>query len=288
MLNQAVPFSLRWKHALAYQLVFRKLKQALGGRIRFLVSAGAPISQEIVEFFSAAGLYVMEGYGATETSAPVSVNVLDDYRFGTVGKPLPGVEIRIDPLNGEILVKGGNIFKGYTNLPEETARSFTEDGFFRTGDVGHLDKDGFLVITDRIKDLIITSGGKNVAPQNIENLFKGDPLFSQVVIIGERRKFLAALLNLDPDEVSRKGRALGLIDPDLNALMDDPRILDWVRDKVREKNKRLARYEQVKEFRILKTPFSQEGGELTPTLKLRRKVIMEKYRELIESMYPPD
>jgi long-chain acyl-CoA synthetase len=279
---------LRWKHALAYRLVFQKLSQALGGRIRFLVSAGAPISREIVEFFSAAGLYVMEGYGATETTAPVSVNVLDDYRFGTVGKPLPGVEIRIDPLNGEILVKGGNIFVGYHNLPEETARSFTEDGFFRTGDVGHLDQDGFLVITDRIKDLIITSGGKNVAPQNIENLLKGDPLFSQVVVIGEGRKFLTALFNLDPDEIRRKGQGLGLIDPDPDTLMDDPRILSWVRDKIKEKNQHLARYEQIKDFRIIKTPFSQEGGELTPTLKLRRKVIMEKYNDLIESMYPLD
>ncbi len=285
MLKRAVPPGLRFRHQIAYRMVFRKLTQALGGRVRFIVSAGAPISKEIVEFFSAAGLYVMEGYGATETTAPVSVNTLDQYRFGTVGKPLPGVEIKIDT-NGEILVKGANVFQGYHNRPEDTDRSFTADGFFRTGDLGHLDIDGFLVITDRLKDILITSGGKNVAPQNIENLFKGDPLFSQVVVLGDRRPYLTMLVNLDPEEVIRKAGFLGIGPAEVSALLDDPRILSWAREKVREKNQALARFEQIKDFRIVKTPFSLEGGELTATLKVRRKVILEKCNHLIESMYP--
>jgi len=202
-----------------------------------------------------------------------------------VGKPLPGVEIKIDT-NGEILVKGANVFQGYHNRPEDTDRSFTADGVFRTGDLGHLDIDGFLVITDRLKDILITSGGKNVAPQNIENLFKGDPLFSQVVVLGDRRPYLTMLVNLDPEEVGRKAGLLGIDPSEVSALLDDPRILSWAREKVREKNQALARYEQIKDFRIVKTPFSLEGGELTATLKVRRKVILEKCHHLIESMYP--
>lgn len=275
---------LRLKYALAYRLIFRKLQEALGGRVRWMTASGAPTAREIVLFFNAAGITVVEGYGMTECFAPATMSNLADYRIGTVGKPLPGISIRLDA-DGEILIKGGNVFQGYWNLETETRRAFTDDGYFRSGDIGRFDADGFLTITDRKKNIIITSGGKNVAPQKIENLFLSDPLFAQFMVIGEGRKFLAALvvLNLEVAAHLARREAIAFQQPD--QLLDDPRFLAHVDDRVAAKNAQLARFETIKRYQLLKREFSQETGELTPSLKLRRRKVMEIYQDRVEALY---
>ena len=278
---------LNLRYRVADLLIYRKLRKVLGGRVRWITAAGAPLSREIEDFFNASGIFVIEGYGLTETTAPVSLNVMDDYRFGTTGKPLPCNEVRIAD-DGEILVRGGNIFRGYWRMPRQTEEVLSGDGWFKTGDIGRLDEDGFLVITDRKKDLIITSGGKNIAPQNVEGMFMKDPLFEHVVVIGDRRKYLTALISLNMVEAGRLAREAGLSFAAVEELLDRDGFLAIVAERVAERNRLLARVETIKAYRLLRQPLSEKTGELTPSLKLKRKVILEKYRELIEGMYPPD
>ena len=285
--KERVPLILGLQHKVAYQLVYKKLREALGGRVRWMTASGAPIAREIVDFFNAAGIFVIEGYGMTETTAPVSLNTINDYKFGTAGKPLPCNQVRIAD-DGEILVKGGNVFKGYWKMPEQTREAFTEDGWLKTGDIGYLDNEGYLSITDRKKDLIITAGGKNIAPQNIENLFKEDPLFEQFVAIGDRRKYLVGLVNINLEVAERIAREEGLRFDTPEELLDRKDFLSIVDRHVEERNSHLARVETIKYYRIIKEPFSEETGELTPSLKVKRKFVTEKYRDIIEDMYPND
>jgi len=271
--------------ALAQRLVFSKIQAILGGRTKFLVSGGAPLAPEIAQFFHSAGLLILEGYGLTETTPILTVNRADRFKFGTVGQAIPGVELRI-AADGEILAKGPNLALGYYKRPDATREAWDEAGWFHTGDIGSIDAEGFLSITDRKKDLIKTSGGKYVAPQNVENLLKTQPHISQAVLIGDNRKYCVALLTLDFDEVQAWAAKEHIRLPaERRQWGTEPRINALVAAEVAEVNRRLASYESVKYHRILPDDFSIESGELTPSLKAKRKVIAEKYHDLIEEMY---
>jgi long-chain acyl-CoA synthetase len=268
----------------ADHLVFAKLRAALGGRLRFCVSGGAPLAPEIAEFFHAAGILVLEGYGLTETCPILASNHPDAYRFGTVGRPFQGVEVKIAE-DGEILARGPNIAQGYYRKPEETAAVFEPDGWFHTGDVGELDPDGYLRITDRKKDLIKTSGGSYVAPQHIENLLKANPFVSQAVVEGERRPYPIALLTLNADELAKMAREHGLGDKPVRELVEHPVVMERVRRIVDAVNGHLATYARIKRFAVLPADFTQESGELTPTLKVKRRDVRQKYAAVIDSLY---
>ncbi len=278
------PFWLRLKYRIAYALIFKNLQQALGGRVRWMTASGAPTAREIILFFNSAGIMVVEGYGMTECCAPATMSNLSDYRIGTVGRPIPGVDIKVAD-DGEILIKGDNVFKGYWKMPEESKNTFTDDGYLMSGDIGVFDEYGFLSITDRKKDLIITSGGKNVAPQKIENLFKSDPLFTQAIVVGDQRKFLTALVNINLEQAEHVAQEKGIPYKDPQDLLDNENFMKIVDDHVRERNEHLARYETVKKIRVVKHEFSKETGELTATLKVKRRVVQEMYSDLIDTMY---
>jgi long-chain acyl-CoA synthetase len=271
------------EHAIADRMIYSKWRATLGGRIRFLLSGGAPLAPEIAYAFLAAGIKIFEGYGLTETSPVIAFNYPGTFRIGTVGKVLANLEVRI-AIDGEILVRGPSVTCGYYNLPEATAEAFTQDGFFKTGDVGDLDEDGFLVITDRKKDLIKTSGGKYVAPQLIENALKVSNLFSQVIVIGDRRKFIAALLVPNTEALrmtlAERGHLVGAV-----ALHEDPRVAEFCLELVDEMTPHLARYEKIKRIALLPRELTVEAGEMTPTLKVKRRVIEERYRDVIERLY---
>jgi long-chain acyl-CoA synthetase len=275
---------LRLQHALAQRLVYRKIQAALGGRLRVCFSGGAPLSQEIAEFFDALGIRILEGYGLTETCPILTCNRPGRYRFGTVGMPYPGVELRIAE-DGEILARARHIARGYHRKPAETAEVFRPDGWFHTGDIGELDADGFLRITDRKKDLIKTSGGSYVAPQQIENLLKADPLVSQALVHGDRRPYPVALLTLNPDELRRFAREAGLGDKPVTELGADAALGKRVQRTLDEVNARLPSYARVKRFAVLPGDFTQEAGELTPTLKLRRRAIAGRYQAVLDGLY---
>ncbi|HZD86761.1 MAG TPA: long-chain fatty acid--CoA ligase [Gaiellaceae bacterium] len=266
--GKTVPPALAVKERLADRLVFSQVRTRLGGRLRLGVSGAAPLSREVMEFFHALGVPVIEGYGLSETSSSTTVNDPDDFRLGTVGRAVPGTEIRIAD-DGEILVRSDTVFTGYYKDPEATAAAFTEDGWFRTGDVGEIDADGFLRITDRKKDLIVTAGGKNIAPQNLENALKSSRFVSQAIVVGDRRPYVAALLTLDEAEVAASGR-----EPEAVA----GEVVDAV-------NRDRARTEQIKRFAVLPRDFSLESGEVTPTLKLRRRVVEQHFASEIEALY---
>ncbi|HZS24027.1 MAG TPA: long-chain fatty acid--CoA ligase [Gaiellaceae bacterium] len=266
--GRPLPLGLRLRLALADRLVFARIRDRLGGRLRLGVSGAAPLGVDVLEFFHSLGMLVFEGYGLTETSSSLSVNDRDDYRFGTVGHAVDGCEIRLDE-DGEILVRSDTVFTGYYKDPEATAAAFTGDGWFRTGDVGALDEQGWLTITDRKKDLIITAGGKNIAPQNLENALKASRFVSQAVVIGDRRPYVTALIALDQAEVAASGR-----EPEELA----QEVVDGV-------NRDRTRVEQIKRFAIVPREFSLEEGELTPTLKLRRKVVHDHFAGLIDELY---
>jgi long-chain acyl-CoA synthetase len=278
---------LALKNGIADRLVFRKIRARMGGRLRFFISGGAPLSREIAEFLHAIGVLILEGYGLTETSTVTTVNRLERYKFGTVGKALPGAEIRI-AADGEILVRGLHIFREYFNDPAATREAIDPDGWFHTGDIGALDDEGFLRITDRKKDIIVTSGGKNIAPQNLENLLKNDRYISQAFVFGDRKKYLTALLTLAPEEIVAWAAKQGIPDRGVEALSKNPEVLKLMRERVDEVNRGLASFEQVKKFAVLDTDFSQETGELTPTLKVRRKVVVEKYGRILDDLYGKD
>jgi long-chain acyl-CoA synthetase len=282
--RRPVPASVRLQHALAHRLVFSRIHEVLGGNVRYMVSGGAPLSREIAEFFHAVGILVLEGYGLTETTPSVTANRPDRFKFGTVGLPLDCCELRIAG-DGEILARGANVALGYHRRPEATAESWDAEGWFHTGDIGEFDADGFLRITDRKKDLIKTSGGKYVAPQKIENLLKLQPYVSQAVVIGDNRKYCVALIALDPDALTRWGKAHGAADASPEALAGSPAVRELVESELAQVNRELASFEQVKYFRILPRDLSVESGELTPSLKVKRKVIADRYRREIEEMY---
>jgi len=283
-IKKPVPFSLRFKHKIAYALVFKKLQHALGGRIRWICAAGAPIAREIVNFFNAAGIFILEGWGMSEVTGGGTLSNLDDFSPGSVGRPLPWLDVKIAE-DGEILVKGPMVFKGYYNMPEETKEAFTTDGYFMTGDIGMFDERGLMYITDRKKDLIITAGGKNVAPQKIEAIFKENPLFTQVVVIGDRRKYLTALFNIDLPIAKRLAMENGINTGNDNTFIDSPEFKQILDSAVEERNSHLGKVETIKYYTIIKNDFSKETGELTNTLKVRRKTVMEKYAKEIEEMY---
>ncbi len=282
--GRPVPTLLQWQHGLAHRLVFSRIHQLLGGNIRYMTSGGAPLSREIAEFFHAVGIPILEGYGLTETTPSLTVNQPERFKLGTVGLPLDCCELRIAP-DGEILARGTNIALGYHRRPEATAESWDREGWFHTGDIGEFDADGFLRITDRKKDLIKTSGGKYVAPQKIENLLKLQPHVSQAVVIGDNRKYCTALITLDQEEVGRWASAQGLRFASPEEMAAHPRVRELIEAEVAAANKELASYESIKYFRILPRDLSTETGELTPSLKVKRKVMAERYRQQIEEMY---
>jgi long-chain acyl-CoA synthetase len=267
--GRPVPPWTSLQHRLADRLVYAKVKARLGGRLRVANSGGAPLAPDIAEFFHALDILIVEGYGLSEITTAATVNRREAYRFGTVGKPLPGVEIRIAD-DGEILIRSNTVFAGYYRDEEATREVLDADGFVHTGDVGHLDEDGFLVITDRKKDILVTAGGKNVAPQNLENELKAHPAISQAVVVGDRRPYVAALVTLDPDAT---------------AGLDADAARAAVQEAVDAVNAQRTRYEQIKRFRILPRDFSAEHDEVTPTLKLRRKVILEHFAAEVEALY---
>jgi long-chain acyl-CoA synthetase len=279
-----IPSGLRTRLNVLDKLVLSKVRHGLGmDRVHLAISGAAPLAPEIIRFIHAIGIPLAEGYGLTETTAPVSVNPPEKIRIGTVGPPIPCCEVRLDA-DGEILVKGGNVFAGYFRNEQATKDAFTEDGFFRTGDIGELDRAGYLRITDRKKDLIITAGGKNIAPQEIEGRLKLDPLISQAVVIGDRRPFISALLTLDPDEAPKWAEARK-VKRGLEELAADPAVLAEVEHIVGRVNEDLSQVEKIKKWTLLPNDFTQEADEITPTLKVRRKVISEKYAVFIEAMY---
>ena len=283
--GQPVPAGLEFKRKVAHKLVFSKLHAALGGRLVWAVSGGAPLSRDIAEFFHAAGILLLEGYGLTETCPALTFNRPTHYKFGSVGPALPGVELKIAP-DGEILARGPNIAtRGYFKQPDATKEVFEPDGWFHTGDIGTLDADGFLTITDRKKDLIVTAGGMNIAPQNIENLLKTDPFVSQVMVYGDRRPYPVALITINPEELAKFARAQGILANDPAVIVKHPKIVERVGRTVEEKNTQLQSYAKIKKFAVLPADFSLDGGELTPTLKVKRKVVSQKYMSVIEDLY---
>jgi long-chain acyl-CoA synthetase len=267
--GKPVPASLARKHRLADRLVYSKIKERMGGRLRLGVSGGAPLAKEIAEFFHSIDILIVEGWGLTECTTAASVNRPGRFRFGTVGPALPGFEVETDD-EGELLIRSPTVFAGYYKDPDATAEVLGADGWLRSGDVGSIDEDGFVHITDRKKDILITAGGKNVAPANLENALKTAPLVSQALVIGDRRPYVAALITLDPgvadgietDEADRRVQA----------------IVDGV-------NSELSRFEQIKRFRVLPRDFTAEDGEVTPTLKLKRRVVEQHFAAEIEELY---
>ena len=283
--KKPIPGGLALRHKIAHKLVFAKLHHALGGRLRFANSGGAPLSREIAEFFHAAGILILEGYGLTETCPALTLNREDNFKFGSVGQALPGVELKIAS-DGEILGRGPNIAtRGYFKKPEATSEVFEPSGWFHTGDIGKIDTEGFLFITDRKKDLIVTAGGMNIAPQNIENLLKGDPFISQVMVYGDRRPYPVALITLNPEELAKFAKEQGILTTDPASLVKHPKVVERVSRIVEGKNADLQSYAKIKKFALLPADFSQDGGELTPTLKVKRKVVTEKHQKIIDSLY---
>ena len=281
--GKPLPAGLRLRRGIAHKLVFSKIIARTGGRVRFFVSGGAPLSREIAEFFYALGLVVLEGYGLTETSPVLSVNTFENLKFGTVGKPIPGVEIRI-AADGEILARGPNVMVGYYKREAET-REALEGGWFHTGDIGYLDGDGFLFITDRKKDLIVTAGGKNVAPQPIESLLGLNPYITSAVVVGERRRFISALIVPNFEKLEEYARTNRIPFRDRAELCGREAIVDFMQAEVDRATPELASYERIKKIVLLDHDFELAAGEVTPTLKVRRAIVEDKYKDLIDTLY---
>jgi long-chain acyl-CoA synthetase len=273
---------LKLQHDFADKQVLSKIRNLFGGRLRLAVSGAAPINPEILRFFDSAGVLVVEGWGMTETSTAATVATPEDFKIGTIGKPFPGCEVKIAE-DGEILVKGANVFQGYHKNPEATAETIV-DGWLHTGDIGEIDSEGFIKITGRKKDIIITAGGKNITPANLEAEIKQHPLVSQCVVVGDRRPYLVALVTLDPEEAAAYAKEHGLPD-DPAALATNPDVKASIEAHVEEINKKFARVEQVKKISILPHDLTQESGELTPTLKVKRAVVAQKHVDAIEELY---
>ncbi|MGD8440439.1 MAG: long-chain fatty acid--CoA ligase [Holophagae bacterium] len=281
-----IPFGLAARHALADRLVLSKVRAGLGGRLRFCISGGAALPLFVNEFFHSLGIFIIEGYGLTETSPIVTANGLDpaETRLGTIGKPLENLEIKLDQ-DGELLVRGPSVMSGYWNKPEQTAEAFTEDGFLRTGDIAEIDDDGFVLIIDRKKDLIVTAGGKNVAPQPIESDLKKNRYIDAAVLIGDRRPYVAALVSPSFEHLERWATRQKIEFTDHAELAAHPEVRKLFDDAVAKVNASLARYEQIKRFHVLPAALSIEGGQLTPTLKVKRRVVEQQFADVIDRLY---
>jgi len=270
--GRELPLGLALRHRIADRLVYSKVKERLGGRLRIANSGGAPLSREIMEFFHAFDILILEGYGLTECTTACSVNRPDRFRFGTVGPPLPGFEVRLAE-DGELLLRSETVFAGYFKDEEATRAVLDDDGWLRTGDIAEIDADGFITITDRKKDILVTAGGKNVAPQNLENELKASKYVSQALVVGDRRPYVAALITLDQEELGKwRAAAGGDVEELVQGIVDDV-------------NLQHSRFEQVKRFAILPRDFSADEGEITPTLKLKRRVVQEHFADAIEGLY---
>lgn len=284
--KKSIPPLLGIEYALATKLVFSKIQAALGGRVRWCVSGAAPLSPQIGKFFHAAGILIVEGIGMTENTSFTNVNRYENYRFGWVGLPGPGIEQKIGE-DGEILYRGRNVMKGYYKMPQETAEVLTADGWLHTGDLGEIDAENFLRVTGRKKDLIITSGGKNIAPSAIEGTLATSKYINQACVIGDRQKYLTALVTLDADNVKEYARASNIAFDVLEDLMKNPQIQQLIDSVVAEKNKEFASYESVKKVTIV-PEFTIDNGMLTPTMKVKRNVVAEVYKAKIAEMYPAE
>jgi long-chain acyl-CoA synthetase len=267
--GKPVPLALRLQHRIADRLVYRKVKDRLGGRLRLGISGGAPLAKEIGELFHALDILIVEGWGLTECTTAASVNRPERFRFGTVGPALPGFEVRCAD-DGELLIRSATVFAGYFKDEQATREVLGDDGWLRSGDVGSIDEDGFITITDRKKDILVTAGGKNVSPQNLENALKTAPLVSQALVVGDRRPYVAALITVDP--AAAEGLSPGQVQERIQAIVD-------------EVNAPLSRFEQIKRFAVVPRDFTADEGEVTPTLKLKRRVVGEHFAAEIESLY---
>lgn len=278
---------LQLQQNIANKLVFAKLKAATGGRLRFFVSGGAALPQAIAEFFHAAGILILEGYGLTETSPVISMNHPEGWKFGTVGMPVPGIEVQIAE-DGEILTRGPHVMKGYFNNESATAEVIDGENWFHTGDIGIIDEDGFVKITDRKKNIIVLSNGKNVAPQPIESELVQSPFINQILLVGNERKNLAALIVPNFDALKAWAAENGVATDDLSTMLETREVQQQIQSEIRSRLTDFADFEQVRRFTLLEKEFSQEADEMTPTLKLKRNVIIERYGDTIEEMYPED
>ncbi|APF40497.1 AMP-dependent synthetase/ligase [Neomicrococcus aestuarii] len=270
--------------ALFERLVFKKIRAVLGGEVKFAVSGASELNASVAHFFRGAGIPVLEGYGLTETTAPAAVNMPAATRVGTVGLPIAGTTIRIAD-NGEVLIKGIGVFARYHNNPEATAAAFDEDGFFKTGDLGKLDDDGFLTITGRTKDLIVTAGGKNVSPNQLEETVRASRIVSQVVVIGENRPFVGALITLDADELASWSKARGLGELSPKDAANNPQVQGEIQSFIDQANATVSKAESIRKYLILEEDFTEESGHLTPSLKLKRHSVMESHADVIEDFY---
>ena len=284
MYKKPIGGGLKFKRNLAYKLVFSKLAERVGGRIRFMISGGAPLSGEIAEFFGAAGIMILEGYGLTETSPLITVNNLDAFRYGTVGQVAPGVEVRIEE-DGEISARGPNIMVGYYKKEAETKEVIDDDGWFHTGDIGHIDNDGFVKITDRKKNILVTAGGKNIAPQPVENIMINSKYIEQFLMIGDNRKFCSAVVVGAEEPLKKWADAKGLKYNGFAELVALPGVEELIRAEIDRLSSGLASYETIKKFFMAPAQFSIETDDLTPSLKVKRKVVVQKYAKEIDAMY---
>jgi long-chain acyl-CoA synthetase len=261
-----------------------KIRDALGGRVCFVISGAAPLNQEIAEFHHACGITILEGIGMTENTSFSNVNRIDANKFGTVGPTGEGIEMRLAS-DGEVMFRGDNVMLGYYKDPTATANALRDDGWLLSGDIGEIDEDGYLKITDRKKDLIVTAGGKNIAPQRIERIIRTSPFIANILAYGDKRKYVSALITLDAETISEWAVQKGLGVLGLPELADHPRVHELIRSELDARNEQLASFESVKKFHLLPHDFTIEAGELTPTLKLKRKVVIEKYWDALEALY---
>jgi long-chain acyl-CoA synthetase len=282
--GEPIPTSLTLRHRIADRLVFSKVKQRLGGRLRGALSGGAPLAPEISEFFHALDILIIEAYGLTECTSGATANSPTRYRFGTVGRALPGFELKLAD-DGELFVRSETVFQGYFKDPQATAEVLSPDGWLRTGDIATMDEDGFVTITDRKKDILVTAGGKNVAPQNLENDLKTSRWISQALVVGDRRPYVSALVTLDEAEIRGWAEEHGIATDDPARLAEDERVRELIQSVVDEVNADRSRYEQVKRFVILPRDFTMDAGEVTPTLKLKRRVVLEHFADSVERLY---
>jgi long-chain acyl-CoA synthetase len=278
-----VPMTLRARHAVFSRLVHAKLRAALGGRCRYAVSGGAPLGERLGHFYRGIGLTVLEGYGLTETTAAVTVNRPDALKIGTVGQPLPGTEVRVAE-DGELHFRGGQVFAGYWRNEEATAAVLDRDGWFHTGDVGEIDEEGFVRITGRMKEILVTAGGKNVAPSMLEDRVRAHALVSQCLVVGDGRPFIAALITLDPEAFPAWADAHGK-SPDIAAHVDDPDLHDEIQRAVDDANAAVSRAESIRKFVILPEDWTEEAGQLTPSLKLKRNVVVREHKDEISALF---
>ena len=277
---------LKWKYSVADRLVFSKVKERFGGRLRFFISGGAPLAKEIAEFFHACDILILEGYGLSESGAASFCNSPDDFAFGTVGKPIPGCEVKIDETDGEILIRSRGVMQGYYNLKEQSDEVLTEDGWLKTGDIGVLLESGHLKITDRKKNIIVTAGGKNIAPARFENLLKARcPYVSQVVMHGDKRPYCVALVTINDESVGKWALEQGIEVSDYASLAAQPAVKQLIEQAIDKVNQELPSYETVKKIALLPEDLTQENGALTPSMKIKKRVVKERYKEVLDALY---